>query len=69
MAFGVQLPAPTATGYLGREKGGAYATTPNTTIAGTAIGMSGNSLPHPNIQPVLVMNYCIAMFGVFPSRN
>jgi microcystin-dependent protein len=67
--FPTQLRAPTPTGYLGREKGGAYAPTANTTIATAAIGVSGNSLPHPNIQPVLVMNYCIALTGVFPSRN
>jgi microcystin-dependent protein len=69
VAFGVQTPAPTATSYLGREKGGAYATTANTSLAAAVIGQTGNSLPHANIQPVLVMNYCIALTGVFPSRN
>jgi microcystin-dependent protein len=69
VAFGNQTAAPTATSYLGREKGGAYATTANTSLAGQVIGPTGNSLPHANIQPVLVMNYCIALFGVFPSRN
>ncbi len=64
-----QLATPTATSYLGREKGGAYAATSNTTLAGAVIGMSGGSQPHANIQPVLVMNYCIALQGVFPSRN
>lgn len=70
---GVQIPqqlaTPTATSYLGREKGGAYAATANTTLAGSVIGLTGGSTPHPNIQPVLVMNYCIALQGVFPSRN
>jgi microcystin-dependent protein len=69
VAFGVQTAAPTATSYLGREKGGAYAATANTTLAGAVIGQAGGNQPHNNIQPVLVMNYCIAMFGVFPSRN
>src|SRR6266849_5629999 len=25
--------------------------------------------PHPNIQPYLPINWCIAMQGIFPSRN
>jgi len=69
VAFAAQAATPTATSYLGREKGGAYATTTNTSLAGTVIGQAGASIPHANIQPVLVMNYCIALFGVFPSRN
>ena len=34
-----------------------------------AIGMSGSSIPHQNMQPYLVINYCIALLGIFPSRN
>src|SRR4030095_8120939 len=34
-----------------------------------AVGLSGNSQPHPNTQPNLTLNYCIALVGVFPSRN
>ncbi|HXD45249.1 MAG TPA: tail fiber protein [Pseudolabrys sp.] len=34
-----------------------------------SIGMVGGSQPHPNMQPFLVLNYCIAMTGIFPSRN
>ena len=33
-------------------------------IAGT-----GMSQGHPNIQPYLVLNYCIALNGIFPPRN
>lgn len=29
----------------------------------------GGNLPHENRQPFLVMNYCIAMQGIFPSRQ
>jgi len=29
----------------------------------------GGNLPHENMQPFLVMNYQIALVGVFPSRN
>jgi microcystin-dependent protein len=34
-----------------------------------SISMAGGNLPHPNIQPYLVLNYCIALQGIFPSRN
>jgi len=33
------------------------------------IGVSGGSLPHNNLMPYLVMNYCIALQGVFPPRG
>jgi len=35
----------------------------------TAISVAGGSLPHPNMQPYLVLNYSIALVGIFPSRN
>lgn len=38
-------------------------------FAGAVISISGGSLPHENEQPYLGMNYCIALFGLFPSRN
>lgn len=30
---------------------------------------AGGSLPHPNMQPYTVLNFCIALTGIFPSRN
>jgi microcystin-dependent protein len=33
------------------------------------LGVSGSSFPHNNIQPVLVLNFIIAMQGVFPPRG
>jgi microcystin-dependent protein len=30
---------------------------------------AGGSQPHQNMQPFLVMNYIIALFGAFPARN
>ncbi len=29
---------------------------------------AGSSLPHNNMQPYLVLNYCIALQGIFPPR-
>lgn len=37
-------------------------------VAGT-IGTAGSNQPHPNIQPFLALNFCIATQGIFPSRN
>lgn len=36
--------------------------------AGT-IANAGGSQGHNNMQPYLVLNYCIALTGIFPSRN
>ena len=33
------------------------------------IGDAGGGEPHPNIQPYLVLNFCIALQGIFPARN
>jgi len=30
---------------------------------------TGGSQSHANMQPYLVLNYCIALIGLFPSRN
>lgn len=34
-----------------------------------AIGAAGGGQPHNNMQPYLVLNFSIALQGVFPSRN
>lgn len=33
------------------------------------VSPQGGSQSHPNCQPSLVGNYCIALSGIFPSRN
>jgi microcystin-dependent protein len=47
----------------------AAAGNPLTTLAPTSIGVGGGNQPHDNMQPFLVLNYCIAISGLFPSRN
>ena len=39
-----------------------------TQMAPQAISVAGGSLPHNNMMPYLVVNFCIAMQGVFPAR-
>jgi microcystin-dependent protein len=32
-------------------------------------GLTGGGEPHPNMQPFTVLNFCIAVQGIFPSRS
>ena len=34
----------------------------------SAVGMVGGQ-PHSNLMPLLAVNFCIALSGIFPSRN
>jgi microcystin-dependent protein len=34
-----------------------------------AVGNVGGSQAHQNMQPYLVLNFCIALTGIFPSQN
>ena len=49
----------------------AYASTasPSTFMGTTNSSIVGGSQPHNNLQPYLVINFCIALQGIFPSRN
>ncbi len=38
-------------------------------LVGTSIGNTGSSFPHNNVQPVLAVSVCIALYGIFPSQN
>jgi len=63
---------PSADAVLARAVGGnAYQNAPfNPTapMAFQALSPAGGSLPHNNLMPYLVMNYVIALQGVFPAR-
>lgn len=50
----------------------AYATakaSPAATLAAGSLSPAGASAGHNNVQPSLVINYCIALTGVYPSRS
>lgn len=34
-----------------------------------AVGITGSSVPHDNMQPYLAVSYIICVEGIFPSRN
>jgi microcystin-dependent protein len=78
------VPTPGPTTVPAKVPGGlsgvnAYSTTPDTTLlpvhTTTTVnvtgntGIVGNNLPVPIVQPYVVVNFIIAIEGVFPSRN
>jgi microcystin-dependent protein len=65
----LQIPTPTRA--IGRSaNANAYkATTANVVpMAQNMLTVAGQSFPHNNLMPYLVLNFCIAMQGVFPAR-
>lgn len=46
-----------------------YASTANETMSSTALSPVGGNQSHNNLSPYLVLNLCIALTGIFPSRN
>ena len=52
--------------------GGSFAgfhQTPNTVMDPGTVLPIGGSQAHLNMQPFLTLNFCIALLGIFPSRN
>ena len=42
---------------------------PQVALDATTIAPAGGGNAHANMQPYLTVNYCIALSGIFPSRN
>lgn len=50
--------------------GNQYSTNnPNTTMKPQAVSVAGGNQPHDNMQPYLVVNFIIALEGIYPSRG
>jgi microcystin-dependent protein len=64
---------PNPNAFLGPSNpDGAFATAPGSiaaNFASNAIGSAGGSQPHDNMQPYLAVNFCICLFGIYPSQN
>ena len=54
---------------LASNPAGLYSTVLNTTLHPSTITNVGGSQPHENRQPFIVLNFVVALTGVFPSRN
>jgi microcystin-dependent protein len=61
-------PDPTGRTFAVRRSGAGFAATANA-AASTAAVPSLGAQPHSNMQPYTVINFCIALTGIFPSRN
>ena len=48
---------------------GLYSTARNTTLLPSTVANVGGGQAHDNMQPYLALNFCIALQGLFPSRN
>lgn len=46
-----------------------YSPGTNAPMASGAMGVTGGNQPHDNMVPFLAINFIIALFGIFPSRN
>jgi microcystin-dependent protein len=65
----VFTPSPT-TVLTNSDPGNAYAAPASlVTMNPQTLSIAGGSLPHNNLQPYLILNFCIALQGVFPARN
>jgi microcystin-dependent protein len=53
-----------------RSQSDTYAAKPDTSTVMHAnmIAEAGSGGPHPNMQPYVTVNFCIAMVGIFPAR-
>ncbi|HEV7487908.1 MAG TPA: tail fiber protein [Thermoanaerobaculia bacterium] len=65
-------PTPAPDQILAKSQGGNVYTQTTTSLAQMnfqTLGIAGSSLPHNNMMPYLIVNFCIAMQGVFPPRG
>ena len=51
------------------SSGGGYEASANTSLNPASITSTGGSQPHDNMSPYLVLNFCVALQGIFPSQN
>lgn len=65
----VRLPTNGLFGDTGTTALYANATGPQVPLNPATLGAGGQGTPHPNLQPYTALNFCIALSGVFPSRN
>jgi microcystin-dependent protein len=60
-----------AANFWARDSGGSavYSTVGGAVLNTNAITSVGGSQPHNNLAPLLTVSCCIALQGIFPSRN
>lgn len=55
--------------WAAKENSYAPVDAPEYTMSPAALSSAGGSQPHSNMQPYQVLNFCIAMQGIYPSRD
>ncbi|MDB6112367.1 MAG: microcystin dependent protein [Pedosphaera sp.] len=68
-AGGQANPSGNFPGLANSSAAGIYEATANNTMAAGVVGNTGGSQPHENRQPLLTLNYVIAMTGIYPPRS
>jgi len=60
-----------ASAKVGKQSENRYSATPGSSppMSSQALPIAGGGQPHNNLPPYLVLNFCIALQGIFPSRN
>ena len=68
MGTGANADAPVPTGSLLATASNLYTPAANLVpLDASSVSLVGDSQPHPNMQPYMVLNFCIALQGIFPS--
>lgn len=67
----VDKATPSDSRYLGQAAvdNNIFGPTVTTALAPNAVGVVGGNQSHNNLQPCLAINFCIALVGIYPSRN
>ncbi|HLG15595.1 MAG TPA: tail fiber protein [Blastocatellia bacterium] len=61
--------APSSGNLMGSTSNGYAAAANLTSLLPSTVANVGGSQAHLNMQPFLVLNFCIALQGIFPSQN
>lgn len=68
-----ELVTPNSTAFLGSagpdDLYNDQTPSPQTSFSPSAIGMASSNAPHDNMQPYVVLLFCIALQGIFPTRS
>jgi microcystin-dependent protein len=64
----VRNPANALYGNTGATSIYAAATGSQVTLNANTAGATGQGVPHSNLQPFSVLNFCIALSGIYPPR-
>jgi microcystin-dependent protein len=68
-ANGANADVASPAGNIWARGDGAYGPGADTAMNPAAVSHTGGGLPHPNLQPSLVVNFVIATTGIYPPRS